>query len=56
MLGRGPKTSGKSHNKSSKTYLTARQDQAWTWTPSVLPVTGKSSIIYYFKRPAEKKC
>ena len=47
-----PKTSGKSHNKSSKTYLTAGRDQASTST--VLPFTGTSSIINYFKRPAEK--
>ena len=52
MLGGRPKTSGKNHNKSSKTYLTARRDQASTST--VLRVTGKSSIINYFKRPAEK--
>ena len=51
MTGGRPKTSGNSH-KSSKIYLTARQDQASTST--VLPVTGTSSIINYFKRPAEK--
>ena len=39
-------------NKGSKTYLTAGRDQASTST--VLPVTGTSSIINYFKRPAEK--
>ena len=47
-----PKTSGKSHNKSSKTYLTAGRDKASTST--LLSVTGTSSIINYFKRPAEK--
>ena len=47
-----PKTSDKSHNKSSKSFLTARRDQASTSTD--LPVTGTSSIINYFKRPAEK--
>ena len=52
MPGGRPKTSGKNHNKSPKTYLTARQDQASTST--VLPVTGTSSIINYFKRPVEK--
>ena len=41
------KTSGKSHNKSSKTYLTTKQDQVSTST--VLPATGTSSIINYFK-------
>ena len=35
-----------------QTYLTAGRDQAST--PTVLPVTGTSSIINYFKRPAEK--
>ena len=52
MPGGRPKTSGKSQNKSSKTYLTAGRDQAWA--PTVLPVTGTSSIINYFKRPTEK--
>ena len=52
MPGGRPKTSGRSHNKSSKTYLTARWDQASTST--ALPATGMSSIINYFKRPAEK--
>ena len=52
MPGGRPKTSGKIHNKSSKTYFIARRDQATTST--VLPVTGTSSIINYFKRPAEK--
>ena len=47
-----PKTSGKSHNKISKTYLTAGRDQAST--SIVLPATGTSSIINYVKRPAEK--
>ena len=48
-----PKASDKSHNKSSKTYLTAEQDQASTST--ILSVTGASSIMNYFKRPAEKR-
>ena len=52
MSGGRSKTSGKSHNKSSKTYLTAGRDQSSTYT--VLPVTVKSSIINYFKRSAEK--
>ena len=52
MLGGRPKTSGKSHNKSSKTYLTAGRNQASTFT--VLPATGTSSIINYVKRPAGK--
>ena len=52
MPGGRPKTSSKSHNKSSKTYLTAGQDQAST--SIVLPVTGTSSIINYFQRPVEK--
>ena len=47
-----PKASGKTHNKSSETYLTGGRDQASTST--ILPVTGTSSIINYFKRPAEK--
>ena len=41
-----------SHNKSSKTYFSAGQDQASTST--VLPVTRTSSIINYFKRPVDK--
>ena len=52
MPGGRPKTSGKSHNKISKTYLTAGRDQAST--SIVLPATGTSSIINYVKRPAEK--
>ena len=52
MPGGRPKTSDKSHSKSSKTYLTARWDQ--TSTSTVLPVTGTSSVINYFKRPAKK--
>ena len=52
MPGGRPKTSGKSHNKSSKTYLTAGRDEAST--SFVFPVTGMSSIINYFKIPAEK--
>ena len=52
MPGGRPKTSGKSHNKSPKTYLTAGRDG--TSTSIVLPVTGMSSVINYFKRPAEK--
>ena len=53
MSGGRPKTSGKSHNESSKTYLTtAGRDQASTST--ALPVTGKFSIINYFSRLAEK--
>ena len=53
MSGGRPKTSGKSHNESSKTHLTtAGRDQASTST--VLPATGKFSIINYFSRPAEK--
>ena len=52
MPGGRPKTSGKSHNKSSKTYLTAGRDEAST--SIVFPVTGMSSIINYFKIPAEK--
>ena len=47
-----PKASGKTHNKSSETYLTGGRDQAST--SAILPVTGTSSIINYFKRPAEK--
>ena len=35
-----------------QTYLAAGQDQASTYT--VLPATGTSLIINYFKRPAEK--
>ena len=35
-----------------QTYLTAGQDQASTY--AVLPATGTSLIINYFKRPAEK--
>ena len=53
MPGGRPKAAGKSHNKSSKTYLTGGRDQ--TSTSTVLPVTGTSSIINYFKRPAEKR-
>ena len=52
MPGGRPKTSGKSHNRSSKTYLIAGRDQAST--SIVLSVTGTSSVINYFKRPAEK--
>ena len=49
MSGGRPKTSGKSHNESSKTYLTtAGRDQASTST--VLPVTGKSTISADLKR------
>ena len=52
MPGGRPKISGKSHNKSSKTYLMAGRDQAST--SIVLPATGTPSIIDYFKRPAER--
>ena len=53
MSGGRPKTSGKSHNASSKTHLTtAGRDQASTST--ALPVTGKFSIINNFSRLAEK--
>ena len=52
MPGGRSKTSGKSDNKSSKTYLTVGCDQASTST--VLPVTRKSSITNYLKNPAEK--
>ena len=52
MPGGRPKTLGKSHNKSSKTYLTAGRDQASTST--VLPATATSSIINYVNRPAGK--
>ena len=52
MPGGRPKTSSKSHTKSSKAYMTARGDQASTST--VLPATETFSIIKYFKRPAEK--
>ena len=52
MSGGRLKASGKSHNKSLKTWLTAGRDQAST--SNALPVTGMSSIIKYFKRPAEK--
>ena len=52
MPGGRSKTLGKSDNKGSKTYLTAGCDQASTST--ILPVTRKSSITNYFKKPAEK--
>ena len=53
MSGGRLKASGKSHNKSLKTWLTAGRDQAST--SNALPVTGMSSIIKYFKRPAENQ-
>ena len=47
----GRPTSGKSHNKASKTYQSTGKNLPRT---SSSPSTSKNPIINYFKRPLEK--